>query len=74
MEEAEAMVLYFLKDVCGLQKFTCPIGGNSVGEDKAFIRKDMPRLYDFLHYRVIDVSTISGVLRRWKPEFPYFKK
>ncbi len=45
-----------------------------MGEDKAFIRKDMPRFYDFLHYRVVDVSTVKELSRRWLPNLPQMTK
>ena len=74
LAQAEAEVLKFLKEKCGLTRFTCPIAGNSVGEDKNFIRKDMPKLYDFLHYRVVDVSTVKELAKRWMPNLKAPKK
>ena len=50
------------------------MAGNSIGTDKEFIRKDMPKLYDFLHYRVIDVSTVKELSKRWLPELTAPKK
>jgi oligoribonuclease len=44
-----------------------PIAGNSVGTDRAFLERDMRRLTDHLHYRVIDVSSIKELARRWYP-------
>ena len=67
LKDAEQQVLSFLKDECKLQKFTCPLAGNSVHADKAFIRKDMPELHEFLHYRIVDVSTIKECVIRWMP-------
>ncbi|MBN6811221.1 MULTISPECIES: oligoribonuclease [Kocuria] len=49
-----------------------PLGGNSVGTDKTFLTRDMPQLVDHLHYRVIDVSTIKELARRWYPR-AYFQ-
>lgn len=66
-EEAEHEVMKFLLDECGLKSFTCPIAGNSVHEDKKFLQKDMPALYSFLHYRIVDVSTIKELCKRWLP-------
>jgi len=57
-----------------LKRFTCPIAGNSCGEDKRFIAKEMPILYDFLFYRVIDVSVIKELCRRWLPSLPAMQK
>ena len=44
-----------------------PLAGNSVGTDKTFLDRDMSELVDYLHYRVIDVSSIKELARRWYP-------
>ena len=44
-----------------------PLAGNSVGTDKTFLDRDMPELIGHLHYRVIDVSSIKELARRWYP-------
>lgn len=66
VKKAEALVLEYLKKhlVAGI----APLGGNSIGTDRAFIRKEMPELNAFLHYRSIDVSTIKELAKRWAPE------
>ncbi|XP_034033633.1 small fragment nuclease [Thalassophryne amazonica] len=46
----------------------CPLAGNSVHEDKRFLQKYMPQFTYHLHYRIIDVSTIKELSRRWFPE------
>lgn len=43
------------------------LGGNSVGMDKAFLARDMPAVIDHLHYRIIDVSSIKELAKRWYP-------
>ena len=45
----------------------CPLAGNSVHADKAFLDKYMPKFMDHLHYRIIDVSTIKELAKRWYP-------
>ena len=45
-----------------------PICGNSIATDRRFIRKEMPLLDKYLHYRMIDVSTVKEVVERWYPE------
>ena len=45
-----------------------PMCGNSIGHDRAFILRCMPKLGDFFHYRNIDVSTIKELAKRWAPE------
>eukprot|EP00741_Cyanophora_paradoxa_P001767 tig00000073_g1714.t1 len=70
MKEAESMVLEFVRKNCPEGK--CPLAGNSVHADKEFLRKDMPSFLKYLHYRIVDVSTIKELCRRWAPET--FKK
>lgn len=46
---------------------TAQLAGNSVGTDKSFLARDMPELINHLHYRVIDVSSIKELAKRWYP-------
>jgi len=46
---------------------TAPLCGNSIATDRAFLARDMPRLDAHLHYRMIDVSSIKELCRRWYP-------
>jgi oligoribonuclease len=68
--EAEAMVLDYIRGHVK-QPNTAPLAGNSIGTDRGFIARDMPALDDFLHYRMIDVSSIKELCRRWYPRI-YF--
>ena len=43
------------------------LAGNSIGNDKTFLAKEMPEVIDYLHYRVIDVSSVKELARRWYP-------
>ncbi|KAJ3182763.1 hypothetical protein HDU87_008102 [Geranomyces variabilis] len=63
---AESAVLAFLQKHIERPR-TAPLGGNSVHVDRMFLHKEMPRLVDFLHYRIIDVSTVKECVRRWLP-------
>jgi len=64
--EAEYEVLeYVLKHVPEEQR--APIAGNSIGTDRAFLSKYMPRLDSHLHYRSVDVSSIKELAKRWYP-------
>ncbi|MDQ0575642.1 oligoribonuclease [Agromyces albus] len=64
--EAEYEVLeYVLKHVPDEQK--APLAGNSIGTDRAFLTKYMPRLDAHLHYRNVDVSSIKELAKRWYP-------
>ena len=68
--EAEAMVLDYVKSYVPQAK-TAPLAGNSIATDRAFIARDMPALDDYLHYRMIDVSSIKELCRRWYPKVYY---
>jgi oligoribonuclease len=69
ISQAEEQTLAFLKEYC--EKNSAPLCGNSVWQDRIFLRKYMPRLDDFLHYRIIDVSSIKEAIKRWYPGNPY---
>lgn len=47
--------------------------GNSVWQDRAFLRKYMPRIVEYLHYRLVDVSSIKEIIQRWYPGNPHLK-
>jgi oligoribonuclease len=67
---AEAMVVDYIREHVKQPK-TAPLAGNSIATDRGFIARDMPALDDFLHYRMIDVSSIKELCRRWYPRI-YF--
>lgn len=69
LKEAEDATLEFLSQCC--KKKSAPLCGNSVWQDRIFLKKYMPRLDEFLHYRIIDVSSIKEVVKRWYPESPF---
>jgi oligoribonuclease len=56
---------YILKFVPGVQ--TAPLAGNTIGTDRAFLNKYMPRVDAHLHYRSVDVSSIKELSKRWYP-------
>ena len=64
--EAEARTLEFLRAHCPPGK--SPLCGNSIGHDRRFLLRYMPRLAAFLHYRSVDVSSVKELVRRWYPE------
>lgn len=66
MKEAERKTLQFIKRYC--HKHTAPLCGNSVWQDRRFLARYMPKLEDYLHYRIIDVSSFKEVIRRWYPD------
>ena len=66
LAEAQRRVLDYVREhvpVAG----KAPLAGNTVGMDKLFLERDMPDLMGHLHYRVVDVSSIKELVRRWYP-------
>ncbi|WP_420868697.1 oligoribonuclease [Corynebacterium imitans] len=72
VREAEDAVLELLEKHCD-PAHPAPLAGNSIATDRAFIREHMPRLDAALHYRMIDVSTVKELTRRWFPR-AYFNQ
>ena len=71
--QAEEEILQFIGKYVGKQQ--SPMCGNSIGQDRRFLVKYMPRLEAFFHYRNLDVSTLKELARRWKPDaYASFKK
>lgn len=68
--EAEKTVLEYIREWVP-QPGTAPLAGNSIATDRKFISRDMPALDEYLHYRMIDVSSIKELSRRWYPRI-YF--
>lgn len=66
IEQAEKMVLDYIREFAPDPK-SAPLAGNSIATDRGFISRDMPTLDDHLHYRMIDVSSIKELCRRWYP-------
>ncbi|KAJ2032348.1 Phosphatidylinositol 3,4,5-trisphosphate-dependent Rac exchanger 2 protein [Coemansia sp. RSA 922] len=66
MEQAEATVLDLVKSCCA-QPRVAVLAGNSVHVDCAFLRHYMPKLVEHLHYRIVDVSSVKELARRWNP-------
>lgn len=64
--DAEQQTLDFLAR--HLEPRQSPLCGNSIGQDRRFLVKYMPRLEAFFHYRNLDVSTVKELARRWRPE------
>ncbi|XP_065559853.1 probable oligoribonuclease [Artemia franciscana] len=63
--QAENMMLELIESCT--PKGKCVLAGNSVHEDRRFLAKHMPRIINHLHYRIVDVSTIKELCRRWYP-------
>jgi oligoribonuclease len=71
LAEAEAVVLAYIRAHVPEGR-KAPLCGNSIGTDRGFLARDMLELDSFLHYRVIDVSSIKELARRWYPRV-YFQ-
>ncbi len=66
MLEAEAQTLAFIEGFA--EKNTAPLCGNSIWQDRRFLTRHMPTLESYLHYRIIDVSSLKELARRWRPD------
>ena len=72
MENAERQTLEFLKEHCSPGQ--SPLCGNTIGQDRRFLRRYMPELHDFFHYRSVDVTSIKILARSWYPEVGKWRK
>jgi oligoribonuclease len=74
MQQAEEQVLTFIKKYC--LPNTGLLAGNSVWQDRIFLRAYMPHIIQYLHYRLVDVTSIKELVTRWYPDDPHvqFKK
>ena len=71
--QAEQQLLEFVARY--VPKQSSPMCGNSIGQDRRFLVKYMPKLEEYFHYRNLDVSTLKELARRWRPEvYTSFKK
>jgi oligoribonuclease len=66
LEDAQNQVLAYVREWVPEPR-KAPLGGNTVGTDRNFLARDMPDLEAHLHYRIIDVSSIKELSRRWYP-------
>ncbi|KAL5249057.1 hypothetical protein ACHWQZ_G018034 [Mnemiopsis leidyi] len=65
--EVEQQMIDFISQYC--PKGRCELAGNSIHTDRRFIEKEMPKFLEWLHYRIIDVSTVRNIAWRWYPQF-----
>ena len=72
LEQAQKQTYDFITQHCAPQ--TSPLCGNSIWSDRVFLQKYMPNILQFLHYRLIDVSSIKELVERWEGEKKLFKK
>ncbi|NBX70290.1 MAG: oligoribonuclease [Actinobacteria bacterium] len=64
LEDAEQQLFDYITSHVP-ESFKAPLAGSSVYVDRIFLRRDMPRVDSYLHYRIIDVSSIKELARRW---------
>ncbi len=67
VDEAQEQVLAYLQELVP-EPGKALLAGNSVGQDQRFLRVYMPNVVDHLHYRIIDVSTVKELAKRWYPQ------
>ena len=72
IEEAQQQTIEFLQQ--WVNPNSAPLCGNSVWNDRRFLDKEMPLVADYLHYRMIDVSTVKELAKRWYPEVDKYPK
>lgn len=66
VDEATTTVLDYIKTHCPTPR-TALLAGNTIGQDKLFLAQEMPSVIEHLHYRVVDVSTVKELAKRWYP-------
>jgi oligoribonuclease len=64
--DVESRILEFLKPIVGER--VAPLAGNTVHQDRRFMARYMPAFDAYLHYRIVDVSTLKELARRWRPD------
>lgn len=67
MEDATSRVMAYIREWVP-EPNKAQLAGNTVGTDRNFLARDMPEIIEHLHYRIIDVSTIKELARRWYPK------
>ena len=66
LEQAQEQVLAYVREWAP-ERGKAPLCGNSIATDRGFLARDMPELDDWLHYRMVDVSSVKELARRWYP-------
>jgi len=70
--EAERQTLEFVREHTNSK--SSPLCGNTISQDRRFLRRYMPELHAHFHYRSIDVSTVKELAKRWNPDIPSMEK
>lgn len=69
LQEAYENTLHFIKKQCPEKKTL--LAGNSIWQDRLFLQRYMPDIISWLHYRLIDVSTLKELVKQWYPQDPH---
>jgi oligoribonuclease len=69
LELAEQLTFDFIAQHC--KRYSAVLAGNTVWQDGLFLRKYMPRISNYLHYRIVDVSSVKCLVQQWYPKDPY---
>ncbi|OYQ88775.1 oligoribonuclease [Wohlfahrtiimonas chitiniclastica] len=72
LAEAEEMTYEFLR--LWIAKGSSPLCGNSIGTDRRFLKRYMPHIDQYLHYRNVDVSSFKEMIKRWYPDGAMYEK
>jgi oligoribonuclease len=72
IEQAQEQVLAYVQEYVPEPR-TAPLAGNSIATDRGYLARDMPELDAHLHYRMVDVSSVKELCRRWYPRVFYAK-
>jgi oligoribonuclease len=70
LAEVEEQVLTYVREHVPEPR-KAPLAGNTVATDRSFLARDMPALETYLHYRIVDVSSLKELIRRWYPKVYY---
>lgn len=71
IDQAEEQIVSFIKKYCSPS--TAVLAGNSVWQDRIFLHAYMPRILAYLHYRIIDVTSVKELVAHWYPDDPHVK-
>ncbi len=65
-QDAQELLLHYIQSHCPQPRIAL-LAGNSIHADRSFLAREFPRVVEHLHYRLIDVSTVKELARRWAP-------
>ncbi len=72
LDEAVKQTCEFLEK--HIENGKAPLCGNSIHNDRVFLAKEMPQVLELLHYRIVDVTSVKEIAKRWYPDLPRYQK